>query len=136
MIYLTRRESFCAAHRMFSQKLTDEQNLGLYGQCSNPNWHGHNYTLFVTIKGDPDPELGYLMNLSKLKEIIRKYVIEPVDHMNINTQVGFMKGKIASTENLAVAIWEVLEGEIRNEGAELHCIKIAETENNYIEYYG
>ena len=136
MIYLTRRERFCADHRMYRPDFSEEKNEELYGQCSNPEWHGHNYELFVTIKGEVNKELGYLMNLKKLKKIILEYVIEPLDHKNINTQVDFMKGRIATTESIAVAIWEVLEPQIRKEGAELHCVKITETENNFVEYYG
>ena len=136
MIYLTRRERFSSAHRMFREDFSDEQNLDYYGQCSNPEWHGHNYILYVTIKGEVNPELGYLINIKRLKEIIQKYVIEYIDHKNINTQVSFMKDKLASTENIAIAIWDELEEHIRNEGAVLHCVKIAETENNFIEYYG
>jgi len=136
MIYLTRRERFSAAHRMFRPDFSDEKNAEVYGQCSNPEWHGHNYELFVTVKGEINRELGYAMNLKRLKKIIHEYVIEPLDHKNINTQVDFMKDKLASTENIAIAIWEVLESQIRKEGVELHCVKITETENNYIEYYG
>ena len=136
MIYLTRRERFSSAHRMFRTELTDSENYELYGQCSNPEWHGHNYELFVTVKGEMDKKYGYRMNLTKLKTIIRKHVIDKLDHMNLNTQVDFMKDKLASTENIAIAIWEILEEEIKKEGAYLHCIKVAETENNYIEYYG
>ncbi len=136
MIYLTRRERFSAAHRMFRPDFSDEKNEELYGQCSNPEWHGHNYELFVTVKGEINKELGYVMNLKKLKKIIHDLIIEPIDHKNINSQVYFMKGKLASTENIAVSIWEVLEPEIRKEGLELHCIKLTETENNFIEYYG
>ncbi|HCC70277.1 MAG TPA: 6-pyruvoyl tetrahydrobiopterin synthase [Bacteroidales bacterium] len=136
MIYLTRRERFCAAHRMFRPDFSDEKNEEAYGPCSNPEWHGHNYELFVTVKGEMNKELGYAMNLKKLKEIINKHVIIHLDHMNINTQVDFMKGKLVSTENIAIVIWEILEPQVRKEGVELHCIKITETENNYIEYYG
>lgn len=136
MVYLTRRERFSAAHRMFRPDLSDQQNEDLYGLCSNPDWHGHNYILYVTVKGEIDPKMGYLMNLSRLKEIIKEEVIKKLDHRNLNTQVDFMKDKIVSTENLAIAIWEILDNTIKNEGAELHCVKITETENNYIEYYG
>ena len=136
MIYLTRRERFSAAHRIFNPGLSPEKNNELYGLCSNPEWHGHNYILFITIKGEVDPDLGYLLNLKTLKEIIKRFVIEPLDHKNLNTQVPFLKGEIASTENIAIAIWGVLEKPIKEEGAELHCVKIAETENNFIEYYG
>ena len=136
MVYLTRRERFSAAHRMFRPNFSDAKNAEVYGQCSNPEWHGHNYELFVTIKGEMNKELGYAMDLTRLKKIIHEYVIGPLDHKNINTQVDFMKDRLASTENIAIAIWEVLEPQIRKEGVELHCIKITETENNCIEYYG
>ena len=136
MIYLTRRERFSSAHRMYNPSLSDSENLELYGQCSNPEWHGHNYILFVTVRGEVNPEVGYLMNLSKLKEIISRYVIGPLDHKNINTQVPFMKGFVASTENIAIAIWGELYEPIKAEGAELYSVKIAETENNVIEYFG
>ena len=136
MIYLTRRERFSAAHRMYRPDFSDKENAEIYGLCSNPEWHGHNYELYVTVKGEINKDLGYAINLKKLKKIILENVIEPLDHKNINTQVDFMKGKLASTENIAIAIWEVLEPHIRKEGVELHCVKITETENNYIEYYG
>jgi len=136
MIYLTRRERFSAAHRMFRPDFSNEKNAEVYGQCSNPEWHGHNYELFVTVRGEINRELGYAMNLKKLKKIIQENVIVALDHKNINTEVDFMKGRLASTENIAIAIWEVLEPEILKEGVELHCVKITETENNYIELYG
>ena len=136
MIYLTRRERFSAAHRMFNPELSDEENLRLYGQCSNPEWHGHNYILYVTVKGEINPELGYVMNLKTLKEIIKSEVIEKLDHKNLNTQVSFLSDNMVSTESIAVAIWKVLEKPVKKEGAELHCVKIEETENNFIEYYG
>jgi len=136
MIYLTRRERFSAAHRMFNSDLSDEQNIELYGQCSNPDWHGHNYILYVTVKGKINPELGYVMNLKRLKEIINDNIISKLDHKNLNTQVSFLSDTMVSTESIAVAIWKQLAKIIISEGAELHCIKIEETENNYIEYYG
>ncbi len=136
MIYLTRRERFCAAHRMFRQEWTDEENLRVFGKCSNPNWHGHNYILWVTIKGEPSEEYGFIMNINILKELILEKVISKIDHKNINSEVGFMKGKIATTENLAVAIWNELKPAVEKKGASLYCVKIEETENNSIEYYG
>jgi 6-pyruvoyltetrahydropterin/6-carboxytetrahydropterin synthase len=136
MIYMTRRERFCAAHRMFRKEWSDEVNLEIFGKCSNPNWHGHNYILWVTVKGEPSDEHGFVMNMNTLKQIILDYVINKIDHKNINLEVDFMKGKIATTENLAVAIWNVLDPVIRKERAALHCVKIEETENNSIEYYG
>ena len=136
MIYITRRERFSAAHRMFRQEWSDEKNFQVFGKCSNPNWHGHDYVLYVTIKGEPSVETGFFMNISDLKDIIREKVVERLDHRNINTEVGFMKGKVATTENLAIAIWDELKPAIEEAGAELHSIKIQETENNTIEYYG
>ena len=136
MIYLTRRERFCAAHRMFRQEWPDEESLRVFGKCSNPNWHGHNYVLWVTIKGEPSEEYGFVMNINILKEIILDKVINKIDHKNVNSEVDFMKGKIATTENLAVAIWNELKPAIEKKGASLYCIKIEETENNSIEYYG
>lgn len=136
MIYLTRRERFSAAHRMFRQEWTDEENLKVFGKCSNPNWHGHNYILYVTIKGDISGENGFVMNMNDLKNIIREHVIDKIDHKNLNTEVDFMRDRIATTENLAVAVWNVLRPFIEETGASLHCIRIEETENNSVEYYG
>jgi 6-pyruvoyltetrahydropterin/6-carboxytetrahydropterin synthase len=136
MIYLTRRERFCAAHRMYRKEWSDEVNLKVFGKCSNPNWHGHNYTLWVTIKGEPSEEHGFVMNINILKQIILDNIINKIDHKNINLEVDFMKGKIATTENLAISIWDELKPHILDAGASLHCVKIEETENNSIEYYG
>ena len=136
MMYLTRRERFCAAHRMFREEWSDEKNLQVFGKCSNPNWHGHNYVLWVTVKGELSPENGFVMNINILKKVILEKVIAKVDHKNINLDVDFMRGKIATTENLAAAIWDELKHSVEEAGAALHCIKIEETENNFIEYYG
>ncbi len=136
MIHITRRERFNAAHRLFREEFTDEQNLEVFGKCSNPKWHGHNYELFVTVKGDIDEKTGFLVNLKKLSRIIREQVIEKLDHKNINLEVDFMQGKLASTENLAVGIWNELEPHIQGLNADLHCVKVIESENNYVEYYG
>ena len=136
MLYLTRRETFNAGHRLFKADWSDEENFRVYGKCSNPQWHGHNYVLYVTVKGHLNPETGFVVNLKTLSKIIKKNVTEKIDHMNINTQVDFMKGRLASTENLATAIWEVLDPHIKLLGIELHCVKIVETENNFAEYYG
>ena len=136
MIYITRRERFSAAHRMFREDLSDSENLRLFGKCSNPNWHGHNYILEVTVKGEIKKDFGFFINLNTLKEILKEKVIEVMDHKNLNLEVSFMKDKIATTENLAISIWNELKPAIENEGAFLHCVRIAETENNYVEYYG
>jgi 6-pyruvoyltetrahydropterin/6-carboxytetrahydropterin synthase len=136
MIYLTRRERFCAAHRMFRKEWSDEENARIFGKCSNPNWHGHNYIMWVTIKGEPSAEQGFVLNINILKQIILENIISKIDHKNINIEVEFMKDKIATTENLAISIWDELIPHIEKAGAQLHCIKIEETENNSIEYYG
>jgi 6-pyruvoyltetrahydropterin/6-carboxytetrahydropterin synthase len=134
MVYITRRERFSAAHRLYKPELSDEENFKLYGLCSNPNWHGHNYVLEVVVKGEVDPGTGYLLDLGKLKKIVRKNVIEKVDHKNLNLETDFMKGIIPSAENIVVAIWKQLVGKIPK-GA-LHSVKLYETENNYFEYKG
>ncbi len=136
MIYLTRREKFSAAHRMYKKEWSDSKNQEVFGDCSNPNWHGHNYILFVTVKGNINSEIGYLVNLKTLGSVIRENVIQKIDHKNMNLEVDFMNGKVASSENLAVSIWEVLDPKVKMLGVELHKIKIEETENNFIEYFG
>lgn len=136
MIYLTRRERFCAAHRMFKPEWDDRKNEEVYGKCSNPNWHGHEYILFVTVKGHVDPEIGYVVNLKTLSKLIKENITDKLDHKNINIEVDFMKGQVASTENLVKSVWEQLEPLVKEIGVALHCVKIQETENNFIEYYG
>ena len=136
MIYITRRERFNAAHKLYREDWTNEQNLEIFGKCSNPNWHGHNYELFVTVKGEINPETGFVIDLKELKNIITVYVTSELDHKNINLDVGFMKGKMASTEVLAVTIFERLKSHIEAQGAILHAVKLCETENNYVEYFG
>ena len=136
MIHITRRERFNAAHRLFRKDYTDEKNLEVFGKCSNPNWHGHNYELFVTVSGDINPETGFLVNLKDLSRIVNEKIISKIDHKNINLEVDFMKDKLASTENLAKAIFEELEDAVLQLGANLHSIKLYETENNFVEFFG
>ncbi|HEX7411494.1 MAG TPA: 6-carboxytetrahydropterin synthase [Bacteroidales bacterium] len=136
MVFITRRERFNAAHRLFRVDFSDEQNLNTFGKCSNPNWHGHNYELFVTVKGEVNPGTGFVVNLKDLSQLIDKQVIEKMDHHNINLDVDFMQGKLASAENIAIGIWEELEVPVNLLGGVLHCIKVCETENNYVEYFG
>lgn len=136
MIYITRKERFNAAHRLFRPDFDDEKNLAVFGKCSNPLWHGHNYTLLVTVKGEVKPETGFLINLKELSEVVNSLVIDKLDHKNINLEVDFMQGKLASTENLAIGIWNELSAPVRDLGADLHCIKLFETENNFVEYFG
>lgn len=136
LVYITRRERFSAAHMLSKDEWSLEKNLEVFGKCANPNWHGHNYELFVTVKGTPDQQTGFVMDLRQLSELIRDKVIQHVDHKNINIDTPFMKGKMASTENLCLAIWEELADAITAHGAALHCVKLVETENNFVEYYG
>jgi 6-pyruvoyltetrahydropterin/6-carboxytetrahydropterin synthase len=136
MVYITRRERFNAAHRLFRAELSDEENLALFGKCSNPNWHGHNYTLYVTVKGTIGPETGYLIDLKTLGSLVRERIIDKADHKNLNLEVDFMAGKLTSAEHIAMAIWDELETEVIKLGARLHCVKLEETENNFVEYYG
>jgi 6-pyruvoyltetrahydropterin/6-carboxytetrahydropterin synthase len=105
-IYITRRETFNAAHRLRREDWSEAKNEEVFGKCSNKNWHGHNFDLFVTVKGIPSDETGFVINLKDLGQIIKENVIEKVDHKNINLDVPFMKGKMSSTENLAIGIWE------------------------------
>jgi 6-pyruvoyltetrahydropterin/6-carboxytetrahydropterin synthase len=136
MIYLTRRERFNAAHRLFREEWNDEQNFEVYGKCSNPHWHGHNYTLLVTVRGEVKKEIGFVVNLKSLSRIIREEIIDKLDHKNLNLEVDFLRGKIISTENLAIGIWQQIESKIRDLGCELYSVKIEETENNFVEYFG
>lgn len=108
----------------------------MFGKCANVNWHGHNYDLFVTVKGEPAPETGFCIDLKVLSDMIKDLVIEKLDHKNLNIDVDFMKGILTSTENLAIAIWEQLEAPINANGCSLHSIKLYETENNFVEYFG
>lgn len=136
MIYITRRESFNAAHKLARADWSTEENFEVFGKCANPNWHGHNYQLFVTVKGEINPETGFLVDLKWLKRLINEEVIHKIDHKNLNLDVDFMQGKLASTENLAIAIWNILAPKIKSDRACLHSIKIYETENNFVEYFG
>ena len=106
MIYLTRHEHFNAAHRLYNPEWTEEKNLEVFGKCANQNWHGHNYDLIVTIKGEVNKDTGFLMDAKKLSEILDREICEKIDHKNLNVDVDFMQNKLASTENLAMAIWE------------------------------
>ena len=139
MVYITRKEHFNAAHKLYKPEWSDEKNLEVFGPCSNKNWHGHNYDIFVTLKGEIDPETGFVLDLRILSSILKEKVLSVLDHKNINMDVPFMKGKMASTEVLVVEIWKQIAEEIKtasNKRAEVHCIKLMETERNFVEYYG
>ena len=136
MLYITRRERFSAAHKLWNPNLSDEQNAKEYGKCANEYFHGHNYQLYVTVKGLVNPDVGYVMDMKKLSQIINKYLIDFIDHKNLNIDVSFLKDINPSTENLLVKFWNRLEPEIENHNCKLHKLKLIETENNYGEYYG
>jgi 6-pyruvoyltetrahydropterin/6-carboxytetrahydropterin synthase len=136
MIYITRKEHFNAAHKLFNPAFSDEKNLDIFGKCANPNWHGHNYYLYVTVKGEVNKDTGYTVNLKELSSIIRLHITDKLDHKNLNLDVDFMKNRMPTTENVAIAIWEQIEGHIQQLGGILHCIKLYETDNNYVEYFG
>jgi len=136
MIYITRRERFSAAHMLWNYNWNDQKNIEVFGKCANKNWHGHNFELFVTVKGEVNTDTGFVVNLKDLAKIIQEKVIDKLDHKNLNLDVDFMKDKMVSTEDLAIAIWEELEANIMQLGATLHCIKVQETENNFVEYFG
>lgn len=133
-VRLTRRLHFSAGHRLSRAELSREENRELYGGCSNPAGHGHNYHLEVTVEGEVDPETGFVIDLSRVKELVRELVIQDVDHANLNTDVAWLDGVIPTTENLAVRIWERLEG--RLDGARLASVRLWETERNMVEYRG
>lgn len=135
MVYLTRVEHFNSAHRMFNPGWSDEKNEEVFGQCANKNWHGHNYELYVTVKGEADQDTSFLMDVRKLSAIVKEQVIEKVDHRNLNLDVDFMKGKMCSVESLAVGIWNQLKPHLP-QNVHLHCIKLYETPRIYVEYYG
>lgn len=134
IVTVTRRMHLNAAHRVHNPALPDAENRALFGKCNNPNWHGHNYTLEVSVSGPPDPKTGYVMDLGKLKAIIEREVIEKADHKNLNLEVDFMEGVIPTTENFIVRIWNVLAPHIAP--ARLSRIVLWETENNRAEYSG
>ena len=135
-VYITRRETFNAAHKLWREVWSDEKNWEVFGKCSNKNWHGHNFTIWVTVKGVPNPDTGFVINLKDLSKIIKDSVIEPLDHRNLNLDVPFLKGVLASTENVVIKIWNEIIDPIKDAGGELVKIKLVETENNYVEYYG
>jgi 6-pyruvoyltetrahydropterin/6-carboxytetrahydropterin synthase len=136
MVFITRREHFSAAHRLFSPGFTDEENFEIFGKCSNPNWHGHNYILYVTIKGEADPATGLVIHLRHVSSLIEEKILKKVDHRNLNIEVDFLSGKIPTSENVAIGIWNELAAEIAALGGTLHCIRLEQSENNIVEYYG
>lgn len=136
MMYIQRKERFSAAHQLYNPNWSEEKNDEVFGKCANKNFHGHNFTLTVTVKGKINPDTGFVMNLVDLKHIIKAHVTEKLDHKNLNTDVDFMRGKFTSTEVLAEEIWKILDPLVAKHGAKLHCVRLDETLNNAVEYFG
>ncbi len=134
-VYLTRIEKFNSAHKLWVESWSEEKNYEVFGKCANPNWHGHNYTLEVTVSGIPDEITGFIVDAKELSSIIKEYIIEPLDHRNLNLDVAFIKGLMPTTENLVMAIWNQLFSKMP-EGCELYRIKLHETDKIYAEYLG
>lgn len=137
MIYVSRLEHFNAAHKLHNPNWSLAKNKEVFGPCANTNWHGHNYELIVTVKGKPEPDTGFVIDLKKLSTLIRTHIIDKVDHKNLNLDVPFMEGKLASTENLIIEFWNILAPQIEKiSNAKLHSLKLYETPRNYVEYFG
>jgi len=134
MVLITRRATFSASHRLYNPALSEKENASLFDKCANPNGHGHNYTLEVTIAGTPGKNTGYVLDLKVLKRIIKEEVLDKVDHKHLNHDVEFMKGLIPTAENIAVAFWNALAPKIPE--GKLYAIRLQETENNSVEYRG
>lgn len=138
MVFITRIEHFNAAHRVYNPAWSNEKNEATFGRCANEYYHGHNFELFVTVKGEPNPDTGFVMDLKVLGELMRIEVIDKVDHRNLNMDVDFMQGIIPSCENFIVKIWEILAPKISEKApnAQLHSLKLIETSKHYVEYFG
>jgi 6-pyruvoyltetrahydropterin/6-carboxytetrahydropterin synthase len=135
MVYITRIEHFNAAHKLYNPGWSREKNDEVFGKCANENWHGHNFELYVTVKGEPDPETGFVYDAKKLSQVIKDRVIERLDHKNLNEDVDFMKGKLCSIENLVIGIWDELVKYLPAT-VNLHALKLYETPKIYVEYFG
>lgn len=138
MVYVSRKEHFNAAHKLYNPSWSREKNIEVFGPCANENWHGHNFELIVTIKGKPDPDTGFVVDLKKLSTLIKNEVVEKLDHKNLNVDVDFMQGKLASCEVLIVEIWRILDAKLPaiTRFGRLHGIRLYETPRNYVEYFG
>jgi 6-pyruvoyltetrahydropterin/6-carboxytetrahydropterin synthase len=134
MVYLIRRVSFSASHRLWSKQLTESENYAIYEKCANPNGHGHNYVLEVTVGGTPNPQTGMVLNLTELKDVINEQVVKWVDHKHLNYDVPWLEGSIPTTEVLVVKFWERLVSAFPK--GMLYEVKLYETENNVAIYRG
>jgi len=138
MVHVSRKEHFNAAHKLYNPAWSKEKNLEVFGPCANENWHGHNFDLIVTVSGKADPDTGFVIDLKKLSTLIREEVTEKLDHKNLNLDVSFMQGKLASCENLILEIWKILEPKISHisKYGKLYSLRLYETPRNYVEYFG
>jgi len=134
VVTATRLVKFNAGHRVYNPAWSDEKNQATFGKCNNPNFHGHNYTLEITVEGSVDPDTGYVMDLGELKQIAERELVQHLDHKNLNLDVPFMAGTIPTTENLVLACWRVLASKVAPQ--RLVRLKLWETENHYVEYDG
>ena len=134
-VFITRQVHFNSAHRLYNPTKTLAWNQARYGLCTNPHWHGHNYVLEVTVKGQPDPETAYIMDLGELKRVLQRAVVDKCDHRNLNDEVDFLRGIIPSTENLVIAFWQEIEP-LLPPAAKLHRVRLFETPRNFADYYG
>jgi 6-pyruvoyltetrahydropterin/6-carboxytetrahydropterin synthase len=135
MVFITRVEHFNAAHKLYNPGWSREKNEDVFGKCANENWHGHNFELYVTLKGWPDQETGFVFDVKKLSGILREHIIDKLDHKNLNEDVEFMKGKICSIENLVIGIWDQLIPHLPP-NTQLHALKLYETPRIFVEYFG
>lgn len=138
MVHVCRKEHFNAAHKLWNPNWSEEKNTAVFGPCANVNWHGHNFELIVTVKGIPDPETGFVVDLKQLSNLIRTLVIDKVDHKNLNVDVDFMLGKMASCENLVMEFWKILEPAVNHivVQGKLYKLTLYETPRNFVEYFG
>jgi 6-pyruvoyltetrahydropterin/6-carboxytetrahydropterin synthase len=134
VVTITRQVHFNSAHRLYNPTKSQAWNVEQYGLCTNPHWHGHNYVLEVSLRGQPDPDTGCIMDLGDLKELLHKVIVDKCDHHNLNDEVDFLRGIIPSTENLVIAFWNELAPHIKT--GRLHCVKLFETPRNFAEYHG
>jgi 6-pyruvoyltetrahydropterin/6-carboxytetrahydropterin synthase len=134
MVYLTRKAEFAASHFYHNPALSPEENQRLFGKCNNPNGHGHNYTLEITVKGEVDPRSGFVVDLKELKEILNHEVLDAMDHRFLNKEVPEFRERIPTTENIAIAVWKRLEDRLKV--ARLHRVRVYETPDLFVDFYG
>jgi 6-pyruvoyltetrahydropterin/6-carboxytetrahydropterin synthase len=136
-VEITRREEFSAAHRLHNPALSDAENRRLYGICNNENGHGHNYAVEVTVRGEVPLGTGMVMDLNRLMVVLQEEIVSRVDHKHLNHDVPFLKDVIPTAENVAIAFWSRLEDRLKGfEGCRLHRVRVCESRNNFVDYYG